>query len=410
MNAVKVLFVDDDTKILAAYQRNLGEDFSLDTAAGPEEGLRALSEKGPYAVIMADMQMPGMNGVEFLKKSEQIAPDSIRVMLTGNADQETAAKAVNEGHVFRFLNKPCPVEQVSETLRAGIEQYRHRAIEKEIIEGTLAGCVKVLTEVLAMVAPEHLGRGQRLRDSVHTFARHVGANPIWEIELAAELLTIGYAVLTPEAVRKLTDGTELYVGEKLISQRHPEIGHNLLVEIPRLSGVAKIILYQNKHFDGAGFPHDEVKGHAIPIGARIMRILIDRFELEQDGIVKDRALRTMQARVGHYDPDLLKACFECHADFLVNSITAHTPVDSLTFEQLRPGLISVTEISSGSGQVLVAAGSRLTTMMIERLRSHASPEILRGKFLMQKAPPKALPAPSCATATQDPLPVTSGSP
>ena len=93
----KILFVDDDAKILKAYQRLLkvyqrqqGEQFDLYTALGPEAGLQAIAEQGPFAVIVSDMRMPGMNGIQFLTRVRDASPNSVRMMLTGFADTETA--------------------------------------------------------------------------------------------------------------------------------------------------------------------------------------------------------------------------------------------------------------------------------------------------------------------------------
>ena len=85
----KILMVDDDENILAGYQRTLRKQFAIDTASSGAQGLAKLNEDGPYAVVVADMQMPNMNGVEFLKLAEAEMPDTVRVMLTGNADQQS---------------------------------------------------------------------------------------------------------------------------------------------------------------------------------------------------------------------------------------------------------------------------------------------------------------------------------
>ena len=103
----RILCVDDDSNILLGYQRALRKQFQIEVALGGEEGLAAVRNQGPYAVIVADMRMPGMDGVELLAKVREIAPDTVRMMLTGNADQQTALEAVNQGHIFRFMTKPC---------------------------------------------------------------------------------------------------------------------------------------------------------------------------------------------------------------------------------------------------------------------------------------------------------------
>jgi len=167
----KVLCVDDDANILEAYQRNLRKQFSIDTAPGGEPALALMDSRGPYAVVVADMQMPGMNGVEFLIQSQRTAPDTARIMLTGNADQKTAVEAVNKGHIYQFLNKPCPPAMLALALENGIRQHSLITAERELLENTLNGSIKMLTEVLASTDPQSFGRGELLRNSMRAFAQ-----------------------------------------------------------------------------------------------------------------------------------------------------------------------------------------------------------------------------------------------
>lgn len=97
----KVLFVDDDPNILAAYQRQLRKRYQIDTALAGDRGLKAVAKTGPYAVVVSDLKMPGMNGIQFLSRVREMAPDTVRIMLTGFAEVQTAIDAVNEGNIFR---------------------------------------------------------------------------------------------------------------------------------------------------------------------------------------------------------------------------------------------------------------------------------------------------------------------
>ena len=103
----RILIVDDEKNLLEAIQRKLRKHFKIETALGPEEGLKALTNRGPFAVVISDLRMPGMDGIQFLSRVKEILPDTVRMMLTGNADLENAIEAVNEGNIFRFLTKPC---------------------------------------------------------------------------------------------------------------------------------------------------------------------------------------------------------------------------------------------------------------------------------------------------------------
>ena len=120
----KILLVDDDVNLLKASQRRLRKVFNIDIAQGGQEGLAAISGKGPYAVIISDLMMPGMDGFEFMEKARSFVPDTVFIMLTGHADLEVSLKALNEGNIFRFLTKPCNMPVLEKAIQAGMEQYR----------------------------------------------------------------------------------------------------------------------------------------------------------------------------------------------------------------------------------------------------------------------------------------------
>lgn len=378
----KILFVDDDPNLLAAFERNLRNRFVFDTALDGPRALELLRTRGPYALLVVDMRMPGMDGIEFFEQARSLAPDAVRIMLTGNADQQTAVDAVNRGEVYRFLNKPCPPPELVATLENGLQRYEMLRIERELLEGTLTGSVKVLSEVLGMVAPNALGRGQRLQDCMHRFAEFCRAQPVWELEVGALLSSIGYASLPAGLLEKSSSGEELTLEEETIVRRSPQVGHDLLAGIPRLAEVARIVLYQHKGFDGTGFPHDDLKGEDLPLGARMIRILSDRMDLEAEGVVKQPALEAMRAR-NVYDPRLLELCFACFQSYLANAVSAERQVLSLYVKELVAGQVVVSDIRSEQDTVLVGAGYKLTPTVLERLRNYDALGQVRQPVLVQ---------------------------
>ena len=120
----KVLLVDDDAMVLAGLKRQLRNQFSIDTALSGEDALKQVLENGPYAVIVSDFMMPGMNGIEFLSRVKKSNPDTVRMMLTGTADMPTAIRAVNEGSIFQFHPKPCPAGTLCQAIQSAIGEYR----------------------------------------------------------------------------------------------------------------------------------------------------------------------------------------------------------------------------------------------------------------------------------------------
>jgi len=120
----KILFVDDEVNILDGLRRTLRGKFDVDTAVSGAEALAMIRSNGPYAVVVADMRMPGMNGIELLSTLHSQGSQSVRIMLTGNADRATAVDAVEKGHVFHFLSKPCSEEAMTRALQASLDLYR----------------------------------------------------------------------------------------------------------------------------------------------------------------------------------------------------------------------------------------------------------------------------------------------
>jgi response regulator RpfG family c-di-GMP phosphodiesterase len=369
--STKILFVDDEPNVLEAYQRNLRKRFSIDTALSGYLGLKQLAQHGPYAVIVADMQMPGMNGVEFLVQAQERAPDSVRLMLTGNADQKTAVEAVNKGHVYQFLNKPCPPEMLALALDNSIRQYQLITAERELLEKTLNGSINMLTGILSSAEPFSFGRGERLRDYMRAFTRSLNMTQTWNLELAAMLSQIGYVTIPPKVLQKLRAEQDLTQAERNVLARIPEIGANLLANIPRLESVARIVLYQSKNFDGSGFPADSVVANEIPIGSRILKVLSDLLELENSGLPKSKALEQMQARTGCYDPQVLDSTFACFDIYLAAPTAFKIVTKAITFNELTIGHVLSSNVETNDGVLIVCAGTKVSQMALEKLRNFA---------------------------------------
>lgn len=139
LNKARFLFVDDEPAILNAierYLRPVRQVWDCEFVSNSLVALNRIRATG-FHVLVADMVMPGMNGAELLAKTRDESPDTIRVMLTGNADMQTALAAVNQGHVFQFLVKPCGGEQLFQSLAIAARQYQLREAERELLRTQL---------------------------------------------------------------------------------------------------------------------------------------------------------------------------------------------------------------------------------------------------------------------------------
>ncbi|MGE0476113.1 MAG: response regulator [Nitrospirales bacterium] len=126
----KLLLVDDEPNVLDALQRQLRHEYRIVTAPDAEQAITILRVMGPFAMIVSDCQMPGINGIQFLALARKMAPDTVRIMLTGNHDVHTAMQAVNNGEIYRFLTKPCATEALQKSIKEAIEHYRLKVANK----------------------------------------------------------------------------------------------------------------------------------------------------------------------------------------------------------------------------------------------------------------------------------------
>ncbi len=365
----KILLVDDEPHVLQGYKRSLRNNFDLEIAVGPKEGIEAISSKGPFAVVVSDMQMPEMDGIQLLTQIKKMDPDTVRIMLTGNADQGTAVKAINEGNIFRFLTKPCSGEQMGMVLNSGIEQYRLITAERELLEQTLNGSITMLTEILSLFHPELFGRSTQIRDLIRKLSKSLNIPTSWDMEAASMLSQIGYLGLPPDVLIKVQKKEILSQEEEDVHKLVPEIGGHLLANIPRLSSVSNIVLYQNKYFNGLGFPDNSVKDNDIPIGARILKVLSDLLDLEETGVPRNIAIDQLKERIGWYDPKVLNKVSSIFREEEKPESVPQKSFITVSAKELRVGDIIRSDITADDGVLLLKKGQSLSTVQLERIRN-----------------------------------------
>jgi response regulator RpfG family c-di-GMP phosphodiesterase len=355
----RILCVDDDERLLQGLERQLRKQFEIHTAVGPELGLTAISENGPFAVVVSDMRMPGMDGIEFLSRVREKSPDSIRMMLTGNADLNATIRAVNEGKIFQFLTKPCPSELLARALESSLEQHRLVTSERELLERTLRGSIGVLSEILSLVNPAAFSRAHRIRRYVQRVAEHLNLANRWEFELAAMLSQIGCVVIPPEIMDKYYLRKFLNSAELEILSSHCQVGHDLLRKIPRLENVAAMVREQKSGWSGAPDLTDGVK-----LGANLLRVATDFDERLMNGESPEGALAHMQGRK-EYNPAFLAAVRQVQIEKLTSE-TRQVRVAGLKVQMIING-----DVYAKSGLFLLAKGQEVTDSLIARLNGFA---------------------------------------
>lgn len=369
----RILCVDDEPAILQAFQRNFRKKFEIEVAESGDDALALLREGGEqFAVIVSDLKMPGMDGIEFLKRARSISPESVRMMLTGNADMNVAIEAVNQGNVFQFLTKPCSMDLMATALENAVKQYHLVIAEQELLEETLQGSVQILIDILSRLDPDSFGFGQKVRQYMEPLLHTLGIRQTWDFEIAALLSHIGYVTIPASVRDKVAARTGLSGDEQDMVARAPQFGHDLLANIPRLDSVAEIILYQNKQFDGGGFPTKGYKGSQIPLGARILCVLSELVRGEERGKSKFKVLEGLKNETGIYDPDIIEAAlktFELDAESLPYEDRPHKKIG---LAELRIGDLVLSDVvTEDKGVTILAKGTVITQMPLALLKNFA---------------------------------------
>jgi response regulator RpfG family c-di-GMP phosphodiesterase len=361
----RILFVDDEPNVLEGIRRTLRKQGEIYTAASGAEGLRVLSESAPFALVVSDMRMPIMNGAQFLAKVREHAPDTVRMILSGQADLQATIAAVNDGHIYRFLSKPCPPEQLLGAIEDGLKQYRLLTAEKVLLEQTLNGSVQMLIEILGMVSPAASARAARLQRHVIELATALSLSERWQWGLAALVSQIGCVALPKELLSKVEADQSLSEEERCLYESHPEVAGKMLAGIPRLEDVAAIVSAQFMVLDCTNQPQDMRQWDIRTVGQLLLRTSFEFDRLTTRGLSREATVERLRALKPGFPPSIIKA-------LLTLSCTgAERIVHEVRLKDLAIGMVLDQDLVSPKGIRLVPMGQEVTRALIVRLTSIA---------------------------------------
>jgi response regulator RpfG family c-di-GMP phosphodiesterase len=369
----RVLCVDDEPNVLDSLRRQLHGEFAVVGVGSGLEALALLAADSSFSVLMSDMRMTGMDGVAVLREARLVRPETVRVLLTGQADIEDAVAAVNDGNIFRFLVKPSPRPVLLKALTDAVDQHRLVTAEKELLELTLRGSIGALLETLSLANPMAFARATRIQGIVRQMIEATGPDNAWCIEVAAMVSQLGTVVLAPETLSKLNSGAPLSAEEELQVRVLPWHAERLLVHIPRLEVVRQIIRDQSIAYDHSALTDatdpDRAAAQAqfsrlAAPGAQMLRIAVDLEGLEARGTDRAGALSILGRRQGSYSPVLLGAL-----SATAGPASNGPGLSLLMANELCPGMTIMSDITDSSGRLLVGRGYRVTESLLERIRN-----------------------------------------
>lgn len=360
----RILFVDDEPAVLDGFRRLLHKEFSLVTAVGGAAALElvATAKDEPFAVVVSDMRMPEMDGVQLLSRVRAISPDTVRIALTGQADMQTAADCVNEGSIFRFLTKPCQKDVLGKALTSALLQYRLVVAEKELLEKTLSGSVKVLTEVLSLVNPAAFSRAVRMSRYVQHIVRKLHLEAGWRFEVAAMMSQLGCVTLDTDTIESIYAGKQLSPEEQARVDAHPSVAADLLSNIPRLEPVARMIAQQDSVLPSPHVPGQE-HFDVVRLGAQILKVALAYDQCLSAGDSHAEALQRMLSRTDRLERSIVSALTDIEREPI------HLEVKTCRICDLDCNMILQEDVRTTNGLLIVAKGQQITYPLLVRLRN-----------------------------------------
>lgn len=316
----KILVVDDEPANTRMLERVLRNQFDVVSANSGPEGLELLNIHD-VALIISDQRMPGMTGVEFLKRSAELRPHCVRIILTGYTDAADLADALNSNVVYKYVTKPWAGPDLLQTVKRGLSHYetikaQHRLnLENERLRGRLISAedcfLRLCSELLGLRDERSLERSPRVRDLALKVGKALGLDGVTLETLAFSACLHALADLhIPENLLK--EHTQLSAAEILELESCRERGLKLLAEVPNLQEVEIAIRYLSEHFDGSGGPRG-LNGTQIPLVSRIIAVVraFDAMVFPDSGVEalsKDEAVAKLQVDAGRcFDPNVVSA-------------------------------------------------------------------------------------------------------
>ena len=400
-----VLCIDDEPNILASLRRVLRHrGWRIATASSGAEALEQM-QREPADLVISDMRMPGMDGVQVLETIQKRWPETIRILLTGHAEMGAAIAAINRGRIFRYVSKPWDDDEMKAAVLQGLElvalqrdkarleelalaqNLRLRELNEELeqrvrertnelgeangrLNKSFLASIKLLSNLLELRGNRLIGHGRRVADLARTVARAMSLDDhvVQDIFVAGLLHDIGHVVLPDALLAKPV--ARLATDEMAHYRQHCAVGEQLLMALDDMQSVAGLIRAHHERYDGRGYP-DGAAGTEIPLEARILAVS-DAYDELQNGHLggarpsaEEARVLLQQGRGTQFDPEVLEIFLQ------VTQLDRREATKSLILgsDGLEPAMVLAADLISPEGVLLLSAGHRLTDALIRRIRA-----------------------------------------
>ena len=402
-----VLVVDDDEGILKALRRLLSDlDVKVIIATSGAEALDIMKDR-EVSLIISDQRMPKMTGVEFLRRSREISPNSIRILLTGYADIDATIDAINSGAVQYYFNKPWDDETLLSRVRESLDLYKVRSENKRLnklirqqneklkeFNKTLEQKVEKQTE---KIKGQHKELANTFMETIKAFStivglrfKEVGSHSQRVGTIVKKMILKDHQIDNKERKNMIVaaflhDIGKISIPDRIIEKdkelrtiadieeikKHPVLGQSCVSVISGFEDIGLIIRYHHENYDGTGYP-DGFREEEIPLGSRMIRIA-DAFDklAFTDRYPTMKALADATAHLvlysgSKFDPVLVKKFLELDIgrQFLYRETAETHRVKTVMLGQ---GMVVAEDVYTRSGMFILPKGAKLSRGMVSRL-------------------------------------------
>ncbi|RBJ79845.1 two-component system response regulator [Pseudomonas sp. MWU12-2534b] len=409
-----VLLVDSqDTILQRLHQLLSAHDYRLYLAHDASEALQVMAREEVDLVISA-AHLPQMDGATLLARMHQQYPGTTRILLTGNPDLKLIAKAINEGEIYRYLSKPWDDQELLLTLRQALD-HQHSERERQRLEALAQQQNRELKAVNALLEkrvaartaelqqtadmldlayeelkhsyatgaelfsllvnqrlPSDKQTNRRIIELVRAYCKVQGIDAVAQRDLAMAAALHNIGKLSWSDSMMVTPVDLLHHHERDRYRAYPAQSESLLMTLEPVQDAARLIRHHQEHWDGTGFP-DHLKGEAIPLGSRLLKLAVDFIEL-QCGLILERHMNSDEALVfirkyaGRlYDPDLVEGFIQVCSVYLSDVTLGDPSVKVLSTRELQAGMILARNLNADNGMLLLNAGKVLSTPLVDKL-------------------------------------------
>ena len=355
-----VLVVDDNEVNVDILVDALGDIYDVAVAMDGMAALQVVAENPPDLILL-DVMMPGMDGYEVCEKlkSNKKTRGIPVIFVTAKIEVEDEIKGFTVGAVD-YITKPLSPPVVKARVETHLKLRNNELHMKELLEKTLGGTIKMLTDMLSLANPSAFSRASRISRHVKKMAERLHMGHIWQIRMAAMLSQIGCMTLSSDTLNRIHRGEDVSLEEMDAYNRHPTVGYDLIRKIPNLKEVAEIMVRQQdlKMKTDIG----EKTPDLILRGSRLLKLALDYEKEILKGKSPSEVLALLRSDKMEYGAELLEIF-----STIIGTDAAPTPIRHLNARELSPGMIINKDILTKKGKLLIEAGTEVTLPVFETL-------------------------------------------